>query len=504
MRTSQSVASRGITSVSWNLVSHSVRIVVCSVRTILMVRWLPVEIFGVYGLAVSMVALFGIIPGFGMAGAFLHRCSETEDEEKAAAVHFTIKLILTLIWTVLMTAVAFMFAKGQTLTALLVIIITATGLHLTQTPALIFNRRIKHRRLAVLSLCNDIIATPIALVLAWKGLALWALLSIPVVEMILNVVMLYLWRPVWRPRLAWSSSIVSYFLRFGSRNFLALAIQRCLNRLDDLWTAFFLGKTALGFYSKAYSFANYPGVVLATPVDKVVAGVYAELKTNRYRLSRAFFIVNAFFIRSGFFLAGLIVLVAPEFIRLVLGEKWFPMLDAFRFMLVFTMLEPIKANVGKLLVAVGRPGLLVRARFMQLAVMIAGLFLFTQHIKIGIAGVAIAVNIMLLTGIVILLRIAVKYVDFSLRKLFLVPVLSLVPALFLAAGARAFAGNGLSDWHTGFLKAFIFSTVYWAVLLVMEKKRLVDMYSYLAKIISSNSNKSVTESGDQNAEIDTD
>jgi len=300
------------------------------VRSWLLARWLPVEVFGVYGLAQSVLALSGMLADFGLGGAFLHRAPETEDEEQAAAVHFTLTLFFTLVWAALMVGGAFVFTRGETRTALLVLTATASGVHLTNTPYMILIRRVMHRRLALLSMSSAILITLVGVGLAWQGATLWALLATSMVGLSLRIAILYMWQPVWRPRLAWSSSVVRYFLRFGSRNVSADVLLRALDRIDDLWTGIYLGETPLGLYSRAYTFATYPRGVLATPVNLVAGGAYAELKEDRARLSRAFVRINALLLRSGFFLAGLIALVAPEFIRLMLGTKWLPMLAAFR------------------------------------------------------------------------------------------------------------------------------------------------------------------------------
>ena len=56
-----------------------------------------------------------------------------------------------------------------------------------------------------------------------------------------------------------------------------------------------------------------------------------------------------------------------------------PMLDAFRLMLVFTLFDPIKITVANLFIAVGEPEKVVRTRFIQAAVLIAGLFLLVEQ-----------------------------------------------------------------------------------------------------------------------------
>lgn len=473
MKSSQDVAQRAITSVGWQTLSNVGRILVSLVRTTVLARWLPVDVFGIYALAHSWAVLSGEVANFGMGGAFLHRAPETEDEEEAAAIHFTLKTLFTLGWATLMAMGALLFAKATIRTALLVLTATEAGVHLTHTPKLILYRRVVHRRLALLELLGSVSITIVSVGLAWRGSTLWALLAMDIVLMVVRIIMLYVWRPVWRPRLAWSPSKVRYFLRFGQRNFLAHLLARALDRVDDLWTGLWLGNVALGFYSRAYEFATYPYKVLSRSINVVTTGTYAELEGDRVALSKAFFRTNAFLVRSGFFLGGLMVLAAPEFIRLVLGEKWLPMLTPFRLMLVFTLLNPIKNTIANLFTAVGEPERVAKARGMQLAVLIVGLF--SLGLSFGITGVALAVDIMLAAGIGLLLWWSRIHVDFSLKRLFLAPGMALSVGVLLSLELTARLGLDHSDWFTGLIKIGTLSICYSIVLLLLEGRQIFNI-----------------------------
>lgn len=478
-----SIVQRSVTSTLWNVAAKLASLSVLLVRSILLARLLPVETFGTYTLAGSVVGLSVVVATFGMGGAFLHRTLETADEEQAAAVHFTLKCIFVLVWATLVTTGAFLFTSGETRIALLALTITTSGIELTQTPRLILTRRIVHRRLALIQVLNTVLTTIVALGLAWRGMTLWALLSTDFVTLALMIIGLYVWRPVWRPRMEWAPAIVRYFLRFGSRVFLGTLLQQALDRVDDLWTGIYLGTTSLGFYSRAYTFATYPRSILAEPISLVADGTYAELKGKRQRLSQAFFQVNALLIRSGFFLAGLLALLAPEFITLVLGAKWLPMLDAFRLMLVYTLLDPIKVTIAGVLTTSGAPEKVVRTRVIQLAVLIAGLIILGP--RLGITGVALAVDLMLVVGIVLLLWEARAYVDFSVRKLFGVPTAALIVALIAARLAIRLPGIPGSDWIMGGIKGGVFVLVYGGLLATLERKNIPRFLALLRHLRST-------------------
>ena len=92
------LARRSITSVVYNSAANISRIVILFIRSILLARLLPIETFGIYSGAFALVTLTATAAAFGMGGAFVHRAPETEDTERAAAVHFTLILILTSLW----------------------------------------------------------------------------------------------------------------------------------------------------------------------------------------------------------------------------------------------------------------------------------------------------------------------------------------------------------------------------------------------------------------------
>lgn len=486
------MVSRTITSISWNAAINIVQIIVGVGRSILLTRLLPVETFGVYAWAGAIVVLTSALANFGMGDAFLHRAPETEDEDRAAAVYFTLQTMFSSIWAALLIIGGSIFARGEQRFALISLTVITAGIHLTQVPNMILARRVVHRRLALLQLTNMLLSSLAALLLAWQGHTLTALLCTDLITLIINVLGFYTWKPVWKPHFAWSPKVMKYFLGFGRQNVIAIALWRALDKVDDLWTGTYMNETALGFYSRAYTFATYPRKILASPVNLVTAGTYAELKNDRKRLSRAFFNINALLLRSGFLLAGVLALFVPDFVHLVLGVKWLPMLDAFRLMLVYTLLDPVKLTIAQLLVAVGRPDKVLRARGIQLTILIIGLFILGP--RWGITGVAIAVDIMLVLGIGILLLEVRTYVDFSIQRLFLVPCIALVLGLVLGAGSNLYLGITEPSWGASPIKLVIFSIVYGVVLLIFEKDQIKDAFTILIKLLLNRSKQSTGSS----------
>lgn len=475
-RTGRSIAFTSATSL--------LRTLLLVVRSILLLNWLSVETFSVYATGTLVVSLTFMFADFGLNGALLHHSAETEDEEAAAATHFTLKLLFTVAWLACVVVGAGLFAPDRpNLIAIIVVAASFAVEGLTKTASTLLKRRVQHRRLALLQSCDVMTTTVVVLWLAWRGNELWAYLAISIGAAINAVFWLYVYKPVWRPRLAWDAPRNRYFLAFGRKQFAAAALQRAIDNVDDLFARVALGANPLAFYRAAYRYATYPRRIVAFPLNSVVGGTFAEAHGDRAQLSRSFVQSLGLLTRAGFFLAGLLALIAPEFIRLLITAKWLPMLTAFRLMLIYTMLDPLKATCANLFVAVGRPEIVVRARLAQLATLVVGLLALGW--RWGIAGVAIAADLMLIVGIVLLLQAARQFVDFNARTIFGVPTAAMLVGLAVGRASLLLPGVLGNDWRTGTVKSALFCLAFAAVMLTFERQQTTKFVRRLRTLLPS-------------------
>ena len=485
----EDLARRSIDSVKWNFISNILYNAVYLAQTIILARLLPVEAFGIYAGAGAIVVMANGFSTFGIASAFIHRCKETEDIEQAAAVHFTLQTILSAVWIILILLIGFLFldrSEPGLFTAFSVLAVTTVVKNFASTPRLILNRQIRFQRYSVISVIDAVITFISAVLLAVLKQPIWALLATNISNAILQIVLLFFWRPVWKPRFLWKTDVVKYFLSFGSKHLAGGLLLDVLDRGDDYWTKNYLGVDPLGYYSRAYALAKVPANIISTPIFSVAMSTYAELKEDRKGLSQAFFETNALLIRMGFLFVGILALIAPEFIRILLGEKWMPMVFTFQLMLPFTMFDPLKQLMASVFIAVGKPGTTVQIRTIQVFVLIG--FLFLLGPTFGIEGVAVAVDVMMVVGIILILFWARKYVDLYLGPMFLAPGIALFAGLAAGYVVDHFFFMNMNAWVLMIGKSFIIGCVYCLTLWLFERERIFYMVKLLKKYIFKKGN----------------
>jgi O-antigen/teichoic acid export membrane protein len=302
--------------------------------------------------------------------------------------------------------------------------------------------------------------------LAWKGMGPWSLvIGEQLIGTIITTAGVWLYRPPWKLSIRLNRKIAIEFLNFGKYVFASAQLNLFLDQFDDFWSTSTLGSTAGGYYSKAYEFARYPRRIIARPLQPVFLSAYARLQSDRKKLSKAYFRLNSLVVRIGFLLTLILFLTAPEFIEIFLTSKWLPMVSVFRLMLIYTLLDPLIVTAGNLITAIGRPQFLTRVKIIQISIFIPLVIVLAS--LWNIEGVAIAANIMLLAGIILIFRYVNNFVDFSLQKMFGFPIL----ALLIGGTSGWFVGIKLDSsslWLIMTGKAVTAGTIYSLILLAFE------------------------------------
>ena len=475
------LTQRGISSFSWNLTANIIRVPIGFIQAVALARFLPVEYFGIYTGVLALTQMSSILFEFGLNKAFVHHAPETSNLQKALENLLSLKLILYTFWGLGMISVALLLFNGTRLMTFIIITCSIFITKLTEPPRMMLIRKVAHRRLAIIQTTNSILVAIFSIAIAYFHPSIWALLASNIVTSLWSVFTFYIWKPIWKPKLGWDIDIIKYFIQFGKKAVVGDFLNAAIDRVDDLWTNVFLGDQLLGYYSRAFKFATYPRFVLSMPVNTVSFGIYAEVKGNRYKLTKAFTQIVGFIIRSGFFLAGWLLWIASNFIVLFIGDKWLPMLSTFRIMTVFLLLDPIRLALSSVLIAEGKPEKVSKTSVIQIVVLIIGLFIF--GIQFGIDGVAFAVDLMLIVSVTFLFSYLWNDIDFSLIKLFAAPSLSLVIAMLGTWMVLRVWNYQYSIFIDGVLKTLIFSAIYFIILIGMEGKDIIrtgkEVYSNL-------------------------
>jgi len=478
----ESVALKSITGSAFSIGASAVTLVLGFARSVLLARLLLPEHFGVFALAMFFLSLAARAQTFGFNAALVHHDSHSREE---VAAHFILRVGTALLICLITVAVSPLLSQlypGQPLMPR--VMLALAGLEVIKavnsTPIVLLSKQLEFRRIAVLDVASSAAALVVATLMAWRGAGVWSLVGEQASGAMVRFVGLWAYSRPWSPRLKTSWSVIKSYFQFGWFMFLSSNLNLLLDRFDDFWTGTALGSTALGFYSKAYEFAHYPRRVVANPMISVFFPAFAKLQHDRLRLSRAYFRVCSLVVRVGFLFAGVFALVTPEFIHLLLGDKWLPMAFTFQLMLVYTLLDPLLVISSKLTTALGEPQALTKVKLVQMFFFVPAVVMLAHFF--GINGVAVAADLMLALGIVSILPRVRRYVDFSMWKMLGYPALGLA----LALPTVLLVQTQLHDLHVIFallFKVVVATVIYGTVLFVFEREQLFSAVRLVSSLL---------------------
>lgn len=465
------MAAQAVRGSLYSVAASGVTLTLGFVRSVLLARLLLPEHFGVVALALFYINLVGRLRTLGLGQAVIYR---KEVDERATATYSTMQLALLMgslvVLFSLVPALSQFYPQMPLLGGVLAALTAASfikGLNIYQETFL--NRALAFRRLALADVMASVTMTVLAPLTAWLGWGPWSLVVEQATGQLARALVCWVAPVAPAPHLGWDRTIARWFWDFGSKAWLGANLTFLLDGFDDFWVGTFLGKTSLGYYSRAYEFARYPRRVVSNPLTSVFFPTFARLQHDRLRLSQAFYRVTSLMVRLGLWFGMVFVLAAPEFIRLILGERWLPMLTAFQLMILYTFADPLTIVTGNLLMATGHPGWVARVRAVQLAVFVpavVGLGLWQ-----GIEGVALAADLMVMAGALLLFAWTRRLVDYSLRAMWLWPGV----AVALVAGATwGLTGvwDALPLWVGLVTKVVFISGLYGGVLWLVEQEQV--------------------------------
>jgi len=141
------------------------------------------------------------------------------------------------------------------------------------------------------------------------------------------------------------------------------------------------------------------------------------------------------------------------------------------------MLDPFYVNLSYLTIAVGRPDWLSRARLMQVSFFAMAVIVLAHFW--GITGVALAANLMMLSGTLVLVVYSRRFVSFSLLRMFLWPVVAMVASMVIGYSLiQDIQWTGL--WWALILKLLSISGIYVLILYLTERQII---YEYGSQIL---------------------
>jgi teichuronic acid exporter len=327
---------------------------------IVLARLLMPEDFGLIGMLSIFIAISQSFIDSGMGSGLIQKKNRTDvDFSTVFVFNFAVSIFFYFILFFAAPLIANFYDMPQLvmLTRVLSINIIINSLAIVQRSRLTIN--IDFKTIAKINVAAIITGGILGIVFAYKGFGVWALVIQAIAGTIVSVAMLW-YLSHWKPSLAFSKDSFKKLFGFGSKLLLAGLYAQTLNNIYNITIGKVYSAAELGFYTRAKAFAEMTAGTVTSILQQVTFPILASLQDDRERMVsvyRRLIRMAAFFI---FPVMTMLALLADPFIRLLLGEKWIPVIVLLQWMSFARIFQPISVINMTILNAIGRSDLFLK------------------------------------------------------------------------------------------------------------------------------------------------
>lgn len=356
-----------------------------SLVAILLAHLLVPRDFGLAGMAIAFSGLAAVFSDLGLGRALIQKKTLSEQDRSTV---FWINVgggaALTLLGIALSPVVAAFFSNPRVMPLFAALSCSYLLSSLGQTQATLLTREMSFRSLELRTIVATLVGAAAAVSLAVAGFGPWAIIAQVLCTSGASTLLLWTVSP-WRPQFTFSRHSFRTLGSFGFKTLLIRGLSYVNLNGDNLLIGRYIGSVALGVYAVAYNVMLLPMSRITAPIRDVFYAAFVRLQNEPRRMGEVWLRVNnltASLIVPAFL--GLVV-VAPDFVPVVLGPRWDPAIRVLQFLSIGGIAQNLMGINGQVYQALGLPGLLLRFSVFSTAVTF-GAFVIGLHW--GVVGVA--------------------------------------------------------------------------------------------------------------------
>jgi PST family polysaccharide transporter/lipopolysaccharide exporter len=476
-----SVGQKALRGVVWLLLSNWITKSLSFIQTIILVRLLSPNDFGLFGILWVIVGTIETFTSTGVESALIQRKEIGRREMDTVWVIGLLRGIVKA--TLLFVSAPFVgtFYDAPLLTPITQLFaLTYLFGSFRNVGMVTFSREMDYRTLSLVGQATRLLQMIATVTLVVILRDVWGLVLGYAIGEAISVVLSYLVSP-YRPTFSFDLKSARSMFAFGRHILLCGVIIFLIERGDDALVGKVLGLETLGFYVLAYGLATMPSDYVTGILSQLTFTTFSRLQDEPEKL-RASYLAALRFVSLGTIPASMgVALLAGEIIQVVYGPKWMPMVPALQMLCVFGMLKSIVSIPGGLFLGMGRPGYLTAVSAAQLVLMASVIYPLTTHFNIFGTSIAVTAPMVLVQGWAMK-----KSADLigdrlsSLLKCLAVPVAGTGAMAVALIAAQGVTGGEITVLHLAGLIAFG-AAVYAGAILAIDRELVRDVRRIVAQ-----------------------
>lgn len=327
---------------------------------IILARILLPSDFGTIAMFSVVTAVASSLVDGGMSSSLI-RTQHADDRDLSTVFWFNVMMALVMYAIIFFTAPFIAdFYKVEVLSpvirvySLTIIIGSFTAVQATR-----FTKDMNFKTLFKIQLPSLIIGGIAAVLMAYNGFGIWALVFYPIIQSVVSGIQLWMYSK-WRPLFIFDCTKFKEHFNFGYKMTLSDVLNSLFKNIYTIVIGKLFTPTNLGFYNRADTLKQLPVSNLSAALNKVTFPLFAKIKDNDVKLKEVYQKLMKLVIFVIAPVLFLMMVVAEPMIRFLLTDKWLPAVPYLQVLALSGILHPIHSYNLNILKVKGRSDLFLK------------------------------------------------------------------------------------------------------------------------------------------------
>ncbi|MBU2883718.1 lipopolysaccharide biosynthesis protein [Psychrosphaera sp. B3R10] len=347
--TSSKLASGAILMLLTRLIVNLLGII----SSLILVRILSPEDFGVAAIAMSIYAFISLFGEFGFNTALIQKNTPVKSDYDAAfTVNFIFGILASLAMLLASESLSSFFNEPR-LEPVFYVLASLFFINGCKNIKIVdFQINMDFAKELKLQVLPKFLSFFLTLFLAYQLQSYWALVYGTIFLSLINIVFSYMmiaYKPTFT--LKGSKALFNYSKWLMLNNF----FYYINNKSIDLLVGKLISTSAAGIYNISKEMATLPSTEIAAPINKASFPAYSKEKNNPEQLRELFYKTTSMITIIALPASMGLFMTADYFVPVVLGEKWLDAIPVVQLLSLFAFFSSISSNNGYVFLAIGKP-----------------------------------------------------------------------------------------------------------------------------------------------------
>lgn len=379
----ENLKKKTVSGMIWSALQRFGTMGISFVSNIVLARLLTPDDYGCIGMLAIFITVSNTFVDGGFGSALIQKKEPTQkDYSTIFWLNLFISVVIYGILYISAPAVSRFYDIPLLSSVLRVqgIVLIIDALNIVQTNQL--RKSINFKRLAVIYIASQIVGAVCAIVLAYMGWGVWALVAQQIIASSITSVILWVMNR-WLPQLCFSFDSFKQLFSFGGFILASNLINTFCNNVQGLLIGKFFNPAILGYYTQAYKLEDVASHSISSVVEQVAYPVFSKVQSDNDGLKNVIYRLILSIAYVTFPMMLILVLIAEPLIGLLYGEKWLPSVPYFQIICIGGIAVCLQGVTYLAIASIGKSKELflwtIIKRGLGMILLIAGMVLFGMN-----------------------------------------------------------------------------------------------------------------------------